>query len=270
MYNTLKGPTKQNRVIRTPNIIKLTESGVVCIAYSYCHSILPSKRHSLTLWMLGYSHFTLPSHIFHSISVDRLSASLRNSPFTSLSLSLCPSIHLTNMWLSAIRTHVQYESMHVLTHHKAPWYFFANKRFVLTSSIHISKYTYENPEFEWQGKFSFEFRALTCIPFNALSKSWHHSSIYTQSVHSLPLYKLRVLASLLPDNLAEQYLGKWECIPPSIVYTRRERERERIRSRFVKIVYALMLCSLQLDSMFELSDELHVYQHTVSPLKHDA
>lgn len=91
MYNTLKGPTKQNRVIRTPNIIKLTESGVVCIAYSYCHSILPSKRHSLTLWMLGYSHFTLPSHIFHSISVDRLSASLRNSPFTSLSLSL--SVH---------------------------------------------------------------------------------------------------------------------------------------------------------------------------------
>lgn len=149
MYNTQKGPTKQNRVIRTPNIIKLTESGVVCTAYSYCYRIHRHKKHSLSFRCLTLLNLALESQSFKlplcrwTFSLLLLVTSLLSS-FVSFSISLFLSLSLSehgsrNYALSVVHTHVQCEST-----------FFrpdisANKRFAFTGSEHISQYIYENP-----------------------------------------------------------------------------------------------------------------------------
>lgn len=202
MYNTQKGPTKQNRAIRTPNIIKLTESGVVCIAYSYCYTKF-CRRIAILSRMLAQNSPLLSHHdIFHSISVHTVSLSLNSSPSLSFALFLSLSLYPSIAWralLSAHRIHTCAIRKHARSHQSsAPWYFAMNHLF--TGSEHISKYTYENPESDGKTKKEkwnfgrFEFAHSRAFRSTLFAKSLHHS-IYT--IHAKALSKLCIFHPII-------------------------------------------------------------------------
>lgn len=158
MYNTQKGPTKQNRVIRTPNIIKLTESGVLCIAYSCFYEI---SCRTDSLWItVGSQLLSLHRNIFQrtfrnkwTVSVSMLSIFILLFSY-ALSLSLLFVCILAHMCNGKACT---FSFIGALI-------FFFPLEYCSQASTPATAYTHENPELD--GKivhFHLQIRALTCI-----------------------------------------------------------------------------------------------------------